>query len=293
MEDLLNESAVWLVKGNRVDLSQPKVMGVLNLTPDSFFDGGKYYQDVDKALAACEQMVSEGALIIDVGGESTRPGSHPVSASEELGRVMPFFERAIQEFPQTLFSIDTYKAEVAQEALSAGVHIVNDISAGVLDQGLLQVVAGYDCGYVLMHMKGQPSTMQNDPTYEDVLQEVYAFFQAKLEELRKKNIGRLRVVLDPGIGFGKRLEDNLKLIFYADKFLALGRPLLYGVSMKSYLGKLLGRELEQRLAGTIATLVLLLIQGVKLLRVHDVASAIDAIRISQEFLNERIRVSFG
>lgn len=264
-------------------LEEPLIMGVLNVTPDSFYDGGRYYGDVNLALEHCARMIEEGASIIDIGGESTRPGSKAITAEEELRRVMPVLEKAVEAFRGTYFSVDTYKAQVAKEVLSAGAHIINDISACRMDECLVSVLAQSECGYVLMHMQGTPQTMQVNPSYDDVVREVFGFLQLRLNFLKQNGIEPARVLIDPGIGFGKRLEDNIRLIAGARELAKLGRPLLYGVSRKSFLGKLLNREVTDRLPGTIATIVLLLMQGVKVLRVHDVAAARDAIRVYLSF----------
>ncbi len=275
----MSQTDTWTVGNTELRIDKPIVMGVLNVTPDSFYDGGKYWQDLDNAVNRCAEMVAEGAAIIDIGGESTRPNSQPVSASEEIRRVMPVLEKVIPRFPETLFSVDTYKSAVAREAIKTGAHIINDISAGRLDDALIPLIARSKCGYVLMHMQGTPADMQVNPHYDDVCHEVHRFFEDRLEFLNKCGLDDSRVVLDPGIGFGKRVEDNVELIARASQFLDLERPLLYGISRKSFLGTILGRDVVERLPGTVATLVILLMQGVKILRVHDVGPAVDAIRV--------------
>jgi len=277
------EATEWIVASRVLNLKEPIVMGILNLTPDSFYDGGRVLGDIERAIELCGRMLEEGATIIDLGGESTRPGSLPVSSTEEKFRVFPILEKAITYFPDSLFSIDTYKSEVASGAIALGVHIINDISAGRIDEALLPVVADSSCGYVLMHMQGTPQTMQENPYYENPLEEIASFFEERLEYLDSLGIEPGRVVLDPGIGFGKRVEDNLALISNAGSFARFGRPLLYGVSRKSFLGAITGRVVEDRLPATIATQVLLLLQGVKILRVHDVSAARDAIKIYLAF----------
>jgi len=281
------EATEWIVAGRVLNLEEPVVMGILNLTPDSFYDGGRIFKDIEKAIDYFGRMLEEGALVIDLGGESTRPGSLPIPPSEEKFRVLPILERALSCFPDALFSIDTYKSEVASAAIALGAHIINDISAGRIDEALLPVIANSSCGYVLMHMQGTPQTMQVNPYYENVLDEISSFFEERLHYLGSLGIDHRRVVLDPGIGFGKRAEDNLALISNASVFTRFGRPLLYGVSRKSFLGAVTGRVAQDRLPATVATLVLLLLQGVKILRVHDVSAAMDAIKIYLAFEEHR------
>ncbi len=277
----------WSIHGTSITLDTPLVMGILNVTPDSFYSGGRVYTNISEAISYVEEMVNAGASIIDIGGESTRPNAEQVSVEEELRRVLPVLKTLQDRFPQVFYSVDTYKAKVAREAIESGVHIINDISACSLDENLLSIIAEADCGYVLMHMQGNPQTMQIAPYYNDVITEVYEFFENKLNSLEKSGLDRARIVIDPGIGFGKRLEDNLKLISNANSFHSLGRPLLYGVSRKSFLGKLLNRDLEDRLPGSVAAHIILLLQGVKILRVHDVGPAIDAIKVYLSFLEHR------
>lgn len=263
----------WQLGLHVIDCSQPRIMAVVNVTPDSFYEGSRFEQP--SLRQRLETTIAEQPDILDIGGQSTRPGSLRVSAEEELERVLPALEIARWLAPELPVTVDTYSADVAQGALNAGADGINDISAGSLDSGLLEVVAGHpNCGYVLMHMQGTPETMQRDPHYEDVIDEVRGFLAAKLIELEQLGIAHERVVLDPGIGFGKRLEDNVALIRHAAEFHPLGRPLIYGVSRKSFIARLdpAAREPADRLPGTLAATYELLRQGVMLHRVHDVAA---------------------
>ena len=271
----------WLVRDRTLELARPLVMGILNLTPDSFFDGGRHFPDIPGAVSHAEKMLDEGADIVDIGGESTRPGSKRLSESEELARVLPVIEELKARRADVLISIDTYKVRVAEKALAGGAAIVNDISAGRMDDELLHLVVESRCGYVLMHMLGTPDTMQVSPSYLDVVGEIRGFFQERLAALNAHGIDDKSVVTDPGIGFGKRLEDNLALIARASKLRVADRPLLFGVSRKSFLGHLLGREADDRLHGTTAAHVALLLQGVEILRVHDAGPAVDAVKVHQ------------
>jgi dihydropteroate synthase len=252
-------------------------MGVLNVTPDSFSDGGKF-NTVDAALHQIEQMVVDGASIIDVGGESTRPNAEPVSLEVELQRVIPVLKKAIPRFPNTTFSIDTTKYEVAKQALDCGAHIVNDVSGLEKEPRFAKLCAEYVATYVLMHAQGTPKTMQVNPTYQDVISDLDQFFEEKIQILKQAGVND--IVLDPGIGFGKRLDHNLKILAHLDTFTKKAFPILVGASRKSMIGQILdGRPTEDRLTGTIAVHYHALIQGARILRVHDVKEANDSIRI--------------
>lgn len=252
-------------------------MGILNTTPDSFSDGGKF-NSLDRALQQVDRMVGLGAAIIDVGGESTRPGADPVSEEEELARVMPVLERAVPQFPETIFSIDTTKYRVAREALSAGVAIVNDVSGLQKEPRLADLCAEYGAGYILMHAKGTPKTMQQDPSYADVLEEIAAFFEKRAALATGKGVES--IILDPGIGFGKTLEHNLAIVANLDRFAEMGYPVMVGASRKSMLGKLLnGRGVDDRLAGTIAVHYHAMMKGANIIRVHDVKEAYDSVLV--------------
>jgi dihydropteroate synthase len=266
--------------GNIVlDLSRPAVMGILNTTPDSFSDGGLFVSK-NAALDRIGLMVDEGAAIIDVGGESTRPGSDPVSVEVELERISPVLEEAVGNYQETLFSIDTTKFEVARRALELGVHFVNDVSGLRKEPRLAELCAANNAGYILMHSQGDPKTMQKKPQYTDVIRDIDIFFSEKLEQLEKWGVNK--VILDPGIGFGKTLEHNLNIIRKLDTFTRHGTPLLVGASRKSMIGQILdNRDVSGRLAGTIAVHYHCLLNGAGILRVHDVKEAVDSIQIFQ------------
>lgn len=266
-----------------LDLTHPVVMGILNATPDSFSDGG-LFNKTDIAIDRIGLMVSQGATIIDVGGESTRPGSDAVAEDEELERVIPVLEKAIPEFSDTFFSIDTTKYKVAEKALELGVHLVNDISGLQQEPRLADLCTKYNAGYILMHSQGNPKTMQDEPRYEDVVDDVRTFFKRQIQLARSKGLETL--ILDPGIGFGKTLDHNLKLLRKLDKFLDLGYPLMIGASRKSMLGQLLNdRPIDDRLIGTIAVHYHAMTKGVKIIRVHDVKEAIDSVLVYNALAN--------
>jgi dihydropteroate synthase len=252
-------------------------MGVVNVTPDSFSDGGEFL-DPDAAIAHGERLIAEGAHILDIGGESTRPGSDPVDADEELRRVLPVIEGLADG--RAPISIDTTKAEVARRALEAGATIVNDVSALRFDAELAGVVADAGCECCLMHMLGEPRTMQQDPRYDDVVADVRAFLEERMAFAVAEGVAEERIWLDPGIGFGKTLEHNLELLRRLDEIVAIGRPVVIGTSRKSFLGKLTGASEKERLPGTIATNVIALERGATVFRVHDVAAAADALTVA-------------
>lgn len=264
-------STIWRLGEKVVDCTEPRIMAVANLTPDSFFAGSRVEDAPDPQRAALVGLIDNGADIIDIGGQSTRPGSEPVSPAEELSRVLPAIEE-LRWLDSTIpITVDTYYSEVARAALEAGADGINDISAGSLDPELLPLVAESGCGYVLMHMLGTPATMQEDPRYEDCVGEIKTFLEEKLSLLMGLGIQQESIVLDPGIGFGKRLEDNLALLSHASRLMELGRPLLYGVSRKNFISQLSGeQDAGQRLPGSLGATWHLLSQGVMLHRVHDV-----------------------
>lgn len=255
------------------------MVGILNVTPDSFSDGG-LYTSPERALRRAEELVEAGADIIDVGGESTRPFAKPVPLEEELRRVIPAIE-LIRKHLDVPLSVDTYKAKVAEEALAAGADIVNDVSALRFDPEMVKVCARYRAPVILMHMKGTPQTMQVDPHYEDVLAEIRAFFEERISFAEENGIARERLILDPGLGFGKRLEDNLKIIKHADYFRGLNLPVMLGPSRKSFLGQLTSKEAAERDAATVATVAYAVLKGVDLVRVHNVSFAKDAISVME------------
>jgi dihydropteroate synthase len=259
------------------------IMGVVNVTPDSFSDGGRYL-DARAAIGHGEQLAADGAAMLDVGGESTRPGADPVTEEEELRRVVPVVEGLAGV---ARVSIDTSKARVAAAALDAGAGYVNDVTAFRGDPDLAGLVAerGVDC--CLMHMLGTPRTMQQDPRYDDVVSEVKAFLEQRLAYAVGEGVAEERVMLDPGIGFGKTVEHNLELIRRLDEIVALGRPVVFGVSRKSFLGKLTGREVGERVVATAAANVLALERGASIFRVHDVPETVDALTVAAATLTDR------
>lgn len=267
---------VWRFGGHAVDLSsRPMIMGILNLTPDSFSDGASY-ASLETAVAAAEKMVADGADIIDVGGESTRPDALPVSAGEELNRVMPVIESLAGRISVPI-SIDTWKAEVARAALAAGATIVNDISALTFDPQMAETVAATDAGLVLMHTRGRPVDMQKNTSYDDVVDEVAAFLQNAVARAGSAGIDSVRIVLDPGLGFGKSVAGNLEILRRLREFTSLGRPLLVGPSRKSFIGTTLKRGVDERVFGTAAAVAVAMINGASIFRVHDVSAMRDVV----------------
>lgn len=258
--------------------SRTLVMGVLNVTPDSFSDGGRFYDPV-KAVQHGLKMVRDGADIIDVGGESTRPGSEAVSVQEEIRRVIPVIEALAHEVKVPI-SIDTYKSQVAARALEAGAAMVNDISAMRFDPGMAEVVAKHRVPVVLMHMLGTPKDMQVDPKYGDVVEEILDFLRGRVEWALSQGVGEDQIIVDPGIGFGKTVEHNLSLIKNLSRFRSLGKPILLGTSRKSFIGKILGADVDQREEGTAATVALGICKGANIVRVHDVARMVPVVRVT-------------
>ena len=264
-----------------------RLMGIVNVTPDSFSDGGRFLE-CDAAIEHGRRLVGEGAEIIDVGGESTRPGAEPVSAEEELRRVQPVIEGLGEAGTGAQISIDTTKANVARAALDAGASLVNDVSALRGDREMAGVVADSGAECCLMHMLGEPRTMQRDPRYDDVVDDVKAFLAARLEFAVREGIGERRVLLDPGIGFGKTVAHNLELLRRLDELSELGRPIVIGTSRKSFLGRIAGeRGDRERLAGTLASNVLALERGASVFRVHDVAPVREALAVAAATLGGR------
>jgi len=263
-------------KGRKLDLAAPQIMGILNVTPDSFSDGARY-QHLDKALFHAEQMIRDGASIIDIGGESTRPGADEVSLDEELYRVIPVIERLASELDVWL-SVDTYKPEVMNESIRAGAHLINDICA-LQEPGALSVVAESGVPVCLMHMQGKPRTMQQAPHYNNLCGEIYAFFQERINTALVAGIKKEQLILDPGFGFGKTLEQNYELLGRLDHFHTLDLPLLVGMSRKSMIGQLLDRPVTERTAGSIAAALFAVQQGASIIRVHDVKETADALHV--------------
>ena len=262
-------------------LDTPQVMGVLNVTPDSFSDGGALHQDgkqcLDKALVRVEKMLAEGAAIIDVGGESTRPGAEPVTLEEELDRVVPVVDAIAQRF-ETIISVDTSSPEVMLAAAEAGAGMLNDVRA--LERlGALEAAAKTGLPVCLMHMQGQPKTMQQSPDYSSVVNDVGRYLQTRIEACMTAGIDSSRLLIDPGFGFGKSVEHNLSLLNHLSVLVKLGYPVLVGLSRKSLIGKVLGRDIDQRLAGSLALAVIAAERGASIIRVHDVAETADAMKL--------------
>ncbi len=274
----MNEKSIrtWKFSGRAWELGEfPKIMGIVNVTPDSFSDGGEWL-DPSQAIAHALELVEQGADILDIGGESTRPGAEPVTFDEELRRVIPVIEGLVSQ-TEVPISIDTMKSQVAQAALDVGAEIINDVSAFEFDTAMIDVASKSDCGIILMHMLGTPQTMQTDPHYEDVVSDVVNYLQNRVTKLLDREIAAKRIVIDPGIGFGKTAAHNLSLLTNINSLRAAGHPVLIGHSRKRFLGKIIGRPVEERLAGTIGVSIALAQQNTDVLRVHDVAAVKDAL----------------
>ena len=263
-------------KDKFLDLSTPKVMGILNVTPDSFSDGGAF-NVLNNGLAQTELMLKEGADIIDIGGESTRPGAKDVSTQQELDRVIPMIEFIQQRF-DTIISIDTSKAQVMTEAVKAGASLINDVRA-LQEEGALNAALKAQVPVCLMHMQGQPREMQHNPSYDDVMQDVLGFLQQRIASCVDAGISQQQIIIDPGFGFGKLLEHNYQLLANLEQFHSLQVPVLAGMSRKSMIGNLLQRDMDQRLAGNVAVATVAANKGAQIIRVHDVKETVDAIKI--------------
>ncbi len=261
------------------------IMGVLNVTPDSFSDGGTYL-NIDSAVLHAKTMVAEGATIIDIGGESSRPGADPVPTDVEINRVIPVIRALVSEQLNVLYSVDTTKAEVARKAFEAGAHIVNDITALRGDSVMAHVAAEMDAGVILMHMRGTPRTMQNAPKYENVVDEVYASLESWIFCAIESGIAPDRIIIDPGIGFGKTIKQNLQILRQLDVFKRFNKPLLIGTSRKSFIGNLLDLPVTERLEGSLATVCWAIARGVDIVRVHDVQASFRAARITDVLFRE-------
>lgn len=262
----------------------PYFMGILNVTPDSFSDGGKYY-NVSSALQRAKELIEEGADIIDIGGESTRPFSEPVPEEEEIKRVIPVIKAIRNEFPDIPISIDTYKAKVAELALKSGADIVNDISALRLDPEMIKVIKDFQCPVIIMHMKGTPKTMQINPVYQNVVEEIKKFLEERISFLVDNGINFENIIIDPGIGFGKKLEHNLAILKNLESFHSLNRPILIGHSRKSFIGEITNRSVSQREGGTVGVSLFCFLKGVNILRVHKVNLNKDAIILFKTLQN--------
>jgi dihydropteroate synthase len=268
---------MWQCRDRALDLRRPLVMGVLNVTPDSFSDGDRF-RDPGAALEQARRMIAEGAAIIDVGGESTRPGAEPATVEQELERVIPVVT-AIRRESDVFVSVDTSKPEVMLAAVAAGADIINDVRA-LGEPGALAAAAHSGAGVCLMHMKGEPRTMQDAPGYDDVVAEVRAFLELRIETCVAAGIARERIAVDPGFGFGKRAIDNLQLLKELAMFRALRAPVMVGLSRKSLLATLTGRAVDDRVAGSVALAAIAVLNGARIVRAHDVAPTLDAIRVA-------------
>ena len=262
-----------------LSLDKPSVMGILNVTPDSFSDGGSFTR-VDQSLAQAEQMISAGASIIDIGGESTRPGAKDVSEKDEIARVIPVLKAIKQRF-NVIVSIDTSKANVMKEAIEHDAGMINDVRA-LQNEGCLTAVAQSNVAVCLMHMQGLPRTMQISPSYDDLIKDIQQFFEARIIACESAGILKRRLLLDPGFGFGKTLDQNYQLLAQMKKFHTLQLPLLAGLSRKSMIGNLLNRQTDERLAGSLTTAIIAAQQGAKIIRVHDVKETVDALKILEK-----------
>ena len=260
-----------------LSVNNPIVMGILNITPDSFYDGGTLKTDTD-ILFRVEKMLSEGAAIIDIGAISTRPGANEVSESEELNRLTPVIDLISKKIPGTILSIDTYRSNIAKRAIETGAHIINDISGGNLDPKMFETIATLKVPYIMMHMQGTPATMQQNPQYTDVVEDILDFFKVQIIKLNSLGVTD-NIVLDPGFGFGKTVEHNFQILKSLQRFSETGFPVLAGLSRKSMVNKVIGTMPENALNGTTALNVLALLNGASILRVHDVKEAVQAIKL--------------
>jgi dihydropteroate synthase len=263
-------------RGKIINLSTPLVMGVINLGPDSFYDGGRTRTSWD-VLKLAGKLLGEGAAILDLGAASSRPGAHLVSASTERRRIIPAIELLVKEFPEAILSVDTYNASIAREAIEKGAHIINDISAGEFDKEMFETIAQLQVPYIMMHMKGKPENMQENPVYEDVIREITFYFARKVNQLR--DFGVHDIIIDPGFGFGKSLEDNYRILNKLDYLKIFELPILVGVSRKSMINKVLGTLPDQALNGTTVLNTIALQKGANILRVHDAREAAEAVKI--------------
>jgi dihydropteroate synthase len=270
---------ISLPRDRQLLLKRPLVMGILNVTPDSFSDGGDYFEP-KAAVSRARRIMSEGADIIDIGGESSRPGAEEINSEDEIRRVLPVI-KAVREMSDLPISIDTTKAEVAEAAIKAGADIINDISALRFDDRMVDAALEYKTPIILMHMLGKPKTMQANPSYEDCIGEIKEFFAERIGFCESKDMSRERIIIDPGIGFGKRLQDNLDIIKNLSEFKSLGCPVMIGSSRKSFIGKITknGSKASERIGGSIASMLYAIRNGCNIVRVHDVAETIEAINI--------------
>lgn len=268
-------------KGNLIDLSQPKIMGILNISPDSFFDGGKY-KDESSILKQVEKMLNEGARFIDIGAYSSRPGATTISEKEELERILPIVHLLTKEFKEVLISIDTFRSIVASRCIEAGAALINDISAGLQDEKMLSTIAKYKVPYIMMHMKGNSQTMQQQTNYENLVKDILFYFSERVAEAR--GLGILDLIIDPGFGFAKTVEQNYELLKNLDLFQNINLPVLTGLSRKSMIYKVLQTDAKNALNGTTAIHMYALQKGAHILRVHDVKEAMECVKLHQQLL---------
>ncbi|MFD0939733.1 dihydropteroate synthase [Pedobacter boryungensis] len=281
-DTFLNRKVILNSKGKLIDLSSPAVMAILNLTPDSFYANSRI-KGVDDALKTTEKFLNEGAKFIDIGAYSSRPGAVDISIDEELNRLVPVVEAITKEFPDVFVSIDTFRAKVAEESILAGAHIINDISAGNLDEKMFQTVAKLQVPYVMMHMKGTPQNMQENPTYHNLVEEVSTYFSEKLAVL--SNLGVKDIIIDPGFGFAKTISHNYELLQNMERLNSFELPILVGFSRKSMVTKVLNNKSVDALNGTTVLNTSALLKGAKILRVHDVKEAIECITLIERIKN--------
>lgn len=269
---------------NTIDFKSPIIMGILNITPDSFYDGGSY-SSIDDLIIKTETMIAQGADIIDIGAVSTRPGAEDVDENEELRRLIGPLEKLVKEFPNTIFSIDTFRAKVAEETICAGAHIINDISGGTMDENMFQTIGKRNTPYILMHIHGTPQSMQQSPIENNIVSKVCDFFVSQTQKAEK--LGATNLILDPGFGFGKSLESNYQLLRDMDKVRINNLPILAGISRKSMINKVLNTKAEEALNGTTSLNTIALLSGANILRVHDVKEAKQVVSIFN-FMNKSI-----
>ncbi|MGJ8743700.1 dihydropteroate synthase [Polaribacter sp.] len=269
-------------KGVLVEVSSPKVMGILNITPDSFYDGGSYKNESD-ILYQVEKMLTEGATFIDVGAYSSRPGAKHISQEEELNRIVPVIHLLVKNFPEIIISVDTFRSKVAQETIHAGAAIVNDISGGKMDAKMFETVANLQVPYILMHMLGTPQNMQKNPVYEDVVKEIVSFFAAQMHKLHQLKLND--IIIDVGFGFGKTNAHNFEILKNLSLFKSLDTPILAGISRKSMLYKTLDISAQEALNATTSANTIALLNGANILRVHDVKEAVEAVKIVNKILS--------
>jgi dihydropteroate synthase len=281
LQALFNKNSINC-SGKLISLAEPKVMGILNITPDSFFESSRI-GSADNLLAQAEKMIVNGASFLDIGGQSTRPGATLISVEEELERVIPAIALLNNHFPEVILSIDTFYASVAKEAVAAGAKMVNDISAGDIDEEMFPLLGNLCVPYIMMHKKGMPINMQDNPVYADIVLEIVDYFAAKIEKLHA--LGVADIILDPGFGFGKTLENNYQLLQKLDRFKLFELPLLVGVSRKSMVQKVLNVSALESLNGTTALHMVALERGAKILRVHDVKEAVECLKLFQSLAN--------